>query len=148
MYEIKLWLIILLPGLFTHLLKMPRKYVWITVNTRGTRVYSKQPSGQYNNWPVQFSPQRNIVNTQIISVPVSCLSIFKFHRHSLDSPIYKNFTIFAVPKKKKKKKHQKCHIHLAPEIGIPIGHQFILYTTIDIKKLIQLGQIILDLSPA
>lgn len=98
--------------------------------------------------PSNSPPQRN---TQIINVPiVSCPSIFKLHRLSPDPTtmyppkIYKNFTIF-VPKKKKKRKHrQKCRTHLAPEIGIPIGHRFI-YTTIDIKKLIQPGQIILDL---
>lgn len=91
-------------------------------------MYSKQPSGQYNNWPVQFSPQRNIVNTQIISVPVSCLSIFKFHRHSLDSPIYKNFTIFAVPKKKKKKNIKSVTYIWPPKLAYPLAiNLYIIY---------------------
>ena len=130
---------------------MPRKYVRVTGNTRCTRVYSKQPKWSVGTitGPSNSPPQRN---TQIINVPiVSCPSIFKFHRLSPDPTtmyppkIYKNFTIFAFQKKKKKRKHrQKCRTHLAPEIGIPLGHRFI-YTTIDIKKLIQPGQIILDL---
>lgn len=58
---------------------------------------------------------------------------------------YIKISRFSRSKKKKKRKHgQKCRTHLAPEIGIPVSHRFI-YTTIDIKKLIQPGQIILDL---